>query len=79
MCTILFLYTGGIIAVMMGEQGLFAPLWVGAGIMVVANVLTHAYMIEPGDSRLELAADDKFNLDDEDDVKRPDTINKKTL
>lgn len=64
---------------LMNEQGLFAPLWVGAGIMVIANVVTHAYMIEPGDSRLEVATNDKFNLHDEDEVIRPDEIEKKTL
>jgi hypothetical protein len=71
-------YIGGIIAVMMNEQGLFAPLWVGAGIMVIANLITHYYMIEPGDSRLLDATDDKLAME-EDIVVRPETIDKMTM
>lgn len=65
----------------MGEVGLFAPLWIGAGLMVIANVLSHSYMIEPGDKRLEPSIEDKLLLqdDDEDNVKRPQTIDSKTM
>ena len=69
---------GGIIAVLMGSVGLFAPLWVGAGLMVIANVISHIYMIEPGDTRLEVEIEDKLLLE-EDAIVRPDTIDKKTM
>lgn len=78
-CFVLGNSGGGIIAVLMNEQGLFAPLWVGAGLMVIANVITHAYMIEPGDARLEQEVTDKFTVDEDDVVVRPDTIDKKTM
>lgn len=66
---------------LMNEQGLFAPLWVGAGIIVVANIITHAYMIKPGnDSQLKQGTDEKIILDDDDAIfRRPDTIDKMTL
>lgn len=71
---------GGIVAVLMAEQGLFAPLWVGAGIMVIAAVVAHIYIIEPGDERLEVGMEDKLILADDDETqKRPDDIDKKTL
>lgn len=65
----------------MGELGLFAPLWVGSGLMVVANYFVHRYMIEPGSG--ELAEDDTTEklavTEDEDIDVRPLTIDKKTL
>jgi len=71
---------GGIIAVLMSGSGLFAPLWVGAGIMVIAAITTHVYMIEPGDERLEQGIDEKLILaDDEEPIKRPLEIDKKTM
>lgn len=80
-CFVLGNSGGGIIAVLMGEVGLFAPLWLGAGLMVIANVLSHSYMIEPGDKRLEPSIEDKLILhdDDEDNIKRPETIDSKTM
>mmetsp|Transcript_1212 Transcript_1212/g.2317 ORF Transcript_1212/g.2317 Transcript_1212/m.2317 type:complete len:705 (-) Transcript_1212:1035-3149(-) len=70
---------GGIIAVLMNDSGLFAPLWVGAGIMVIAAITTHVYMIEPGDEVLEPGVDEKLILTDDEDIIRPDIIDKKTL
>ena len=70
---------GGIIAVLMTDSGLFVPLWVGAALMVIANIGTHIYMIEPGDKRLEQEVEDKLILDDADDVERPETIDQRTL
>jgi len=78
-CFVLGNSGGGIIAVLMADQGLFAPLWVGAGLMVVANIMSHVYMIEPGDARLERVSDDKFAIDDEDNIIRPDKIDQKTM
>lgn len=77
-CFVLGNSGGGIIAVLMGSVGLFAPLWVGAGLMVIANVISHIYMIEPGDTRLEVEIEDKLLLE-EDAIVRPDTIDKKTM
>ncbi|KAL7537544.1 hypothetical protein ACHAXR_007899 [Thalassiosira sp. AJA248-18] len=78
-CFVLGNSGGGIIAVLMADVGLFAPLWIGSGLMVIANVMTHKYMIESGDDRLE--SGDKLLLGDEEEekVKRPDTIPTKTL
>ena len=69
---------GGIIAVLMNDFGLFSPLWVGAVIIAISCIITHAYMIEPGDGRLDIG--DKLTVvEDEDDIQRPDTIHKKTM
>lgn len=69
---------GGIIAVLMNDFGLFSPLWVGAIIIAISCIITHAYMIEPGDGRLDIG--DKLTVvEDEDDIPRPDTIHKKTM
>ncbi len=73
---------GGIIAVLMADVGLFSPLWVGAGLMVIANILSHQYMIEPEKDNIGTPVDieDKFTLDDDDeDIKRPESIDQKTL
>jgi len=68
---------GGIIAILMNGSGLFAPLWVGAGIMGVSAVYTSWYMIEAGDVQLEtfmVKADEE-----EEEITRPDTIDSKAL
>jgi hypothetical protein len=70
---------GGIIAVLMYDSGLFAPLWVGAGLMVLGVLGVHIYMIEPGDSRLELDTEKLIIDNDEECIVRPETIHKKTL
>ena len=65
----------------MGEEGLFAPLWVGSGLMVVANYFVHRYMIEPGSGEhAEADSTEKFVATEDEDVDvRPLTIDKKTL
>ncbi|KAL9182774.1 hypothetical protein ACHAXT_004053, partial [Thalassiosira profunda] len=81
-CFVLGNSGGGIIAVLMGDVGLFAPLWVGAGLMVIANIGTHWFMIEPGDSRLRVdpVIEEKLLLEeDADTIPRPETIHKRTL
>jgi len=80
-CFVLGNSGGGIIAVLMNDSGLFAPLWVGAGLMVIAAIVTHVYMIEPGDERLEQGMDEKLLLmkDGDENVERPDVIDKKTM
>ena len=81
-CFVLGNSGGGIIAVLMAEEGLFAPLWVGAGLMVIANILSHNYMIEPTKNNVgaSVTIEDKFSLDaDDGDVKRPDAIDQKTM
>lgn len=72
---------GGIIAVLMGDVGLFTPLLVGSGIMVIANIVTHWYMIESGDEQLEPRIDEKLTLEEDggDNLKRPENIHRKTL
>lgn len=52
--------------------------------MVIANILSHTYMIEPNKDNFMAdpikTRSDKFTLSSEDeDVKRPDTIDQKTL
>mmetsp|Transcript_16021 Transcript_16021/g.36967 ORF Transcript_16021/g.36967 Transcript_16021/m.36967 type:complete len:699 (-) Transcript_16021:138-2234(-) len=80
-CFVLGNSGGGIIAVLMGELGLFAPLWVGSGLMVVANYFVHRYMIEPGSGELaEADTTEKLAVKEDEDVDvRPLTIDKKTL
>mmetsp|Transcript_50181 Transcript_50181/g.76356 ORF Transcript_50181/g.76356 Transcript_50181/m.76356 type:complete len:724 (+) Transcript_50181:93-2264(+) len=73
---------GGIIAILMNGSGLFAPLWVGAGMLAFAAIYTSWYMIEAGDVRLQQNGDDmKDGLmkhkNEEDDVARPETIDQK--
>lgn len=66
---------GGMIAILMNSAGLFAPLWVGAGMSGLASLILTWYLIEPGDSRM-VAMNEEIDLDDEEDFKRPDEINK---
>jgi len=74
---------GGIIAVLMNDFGLFAPLWIGAILMAISCVTSHIYMIEPGDGRLDEDVADKLVVDDDDDeeeiVVRPETIAKPVM
>lgn len=46
-CNVLGQSTGGIIAILMFDVGLFAPLWVGSFIMAVASVIVAIYLVEP--------------------------------
>jgi MFS family permease len=75
---------GGIIAILMNATGLFSPLWVGAGLMVVAAVGTSWYMVEAGDERLlATTLEDGDGLlvggDEEEEPIRPEVIDKKAL
>jgi hypothetical protein len=38
---------GGVVSILMEEEGLFAPLWVGTSLMVLAAILSTKYLIEP--------------------------------
>lgn len=62
------------------HRRLFFP---GALLMVIANILSHTYMIEPSKDVMVdpiKTRSDKFTLNSEDeDVKRPDTIDQKTM
>mmetsp|Transcript_12678 Transcript_12678/g.19525 ORF Transcript_12678/g.19525 Transcript_12678/m.19525 type:complete len:697 (-) Transcript_12678:108-2198(-) len=80
-CFVLGNSGGGIVAVLMADVGLFAPLWVGAGLMVIANILSHQYMIEPTKGKTKsVDIEDKFTLnEDDEDVVRPELIDQKTL
>ena len=63
------------IAILMNSAGLFAPLWIGAGLMAVATVILAKFLIEPGDERMVETKDTIELEDDEDILKRPETIN----
>ena len=81
-CFVLGNSGGGIIAVLMADVGLFSPLWIGAGLMTIANILSHAYMIEPSKGIVTTSIDieEKFILEDDDeDIIRPELIDQKTL
>ena len=67
---------GGMIAILMNGSGLFAPLWVGAGLCLVSAILIAQFLIEPGDDRI---AEDPASLKDDDDdefnnMQRPEKI-----
>jgi len=73
---------GGIIAILMNGSGLFAPLWVGAGLSVLSAILLSAWMIDPGDERLkpigkELLQDECD--EDNQELARPETIDHCTM
>ena len=70
---------GGIIAILMNGSGLFAPLWVGAGLMGVSALFTQWYMIEAGDVRLEHSETEKLFKEEEELEERPVEIDKKAL
>lgn len=69
---------GGVIAILMNGSGLFAPLWVGSGIIGLSAIYTSFYMIEPGDVRL-IPVGEASSSDEEDEVPRPETIDQKSL
>lgn len=64
---------GGIIAILMAESGLFAPLWVGAGLMALSCLGMSRYMIEPTKEKLVRGDGEE---EDENTIKRPDAIDK---
>jgi MFS family permease len=72
---------GGIIAILMQDSGLFAPLWVGAGLMFLSAISILIWLIEAGDARLQpigqnYVAEEK---DDEEDTPRPEQLDQRTM
>lgn len=74
---------GGIIAILMQTQGLFAPLLIGAALAAVAAVLNTFLLIEPRDilssrsrEQEEMGIDDDEN---EDNIKSPKELNKQAF
>jgi len=75
-CFVLGNSFGGIIAILMAETGLFAPLWVGVALEFAAFVICGIYLIEPGKLK-PLARDDNVAtsmFDDDAEVVVPETI-----
>lgn len=71
---------GGMIAILMDDQGLFAPLWVGVGIMGLASIVNFFYLIEPGQIKIDKSLiDDDSGDDDEDDENAPTEVDRKTM
>jgi MFS family permease len=72
---------GGIIAILMQDSGLFAPLWVGAGLMFLSAISISIWLIEPGDARLQPIGQNYIaeEKDDEDDTPRPELIDQRTM
>lgn len=66
---------GGVAAILMEDQGLFAPLFVGAAMDLVAFGLVWAFMIEPN----KVFFPNKRADDDDDEVAPPDRIDNRTL
>eukprot|EP00536_Pseudo-nitzschia_multiseries_P004817 jgi/Psemu1/189075/e_gw1.84.76.1 len=64
---------GGMIAILMNGSGLFSPLWVGAGLMVISSVMVVRFFIDPGDTRL--IDNEQDGLKDKDEFPRPEKIN----
>lgn len=68
------------IAILMDDQGLFAPLWVGVGIMGLASIVNFFYLIEPGQIKIDKSLiDDDSGDDDEDDENAPTEVDRKTM
>jgi MFS family permease len=71
---------GGIIAILMQDSGLFAPLWVGAGLMFLSAISISWWLIEPGDARLQPIGQNYIAEEkDEDDIPRPEQIDQRTM
>jgi hypothetical protein len=65
----------------MQDSGLFAPLWVGAGLMFLSAIVISVWLIEPGDARLQpigqnYIAEEKY---EEEDSPRPEQIDQRTM
>jgi MFS family permease len=71
---------GGIVAILMYAQGLFAPLWVGVGIMLVACCITYQFLIEPGELTIPTSLNDiDEDLNEDLNANLPDEIDKVTM
>lgn len=55
---------GGLLAVLMYPQGLFAPLWAGAGLMVFVLIFNLKFLIEPGNLKV-MSTLDQPDVDEE--------------
>mmetsp|Transcript_14728 Transcript_14728/g.17935 ORF Transcript_14728/g.17935 Transcript_14728/m.17935 type:complete len:658 (-) Transcript_14728:262-2235(-) len=75
-CWVLGQSIGGIIAILMSEQGLFAPLWVGVGIMFLACCVTAKYLVEASNLKIPKSMNES---DDDEDEDLPTEINKMTM
>jgi len=71
---------GGIFSIFLENAGLFLPLWIGFGLMIVSTIVLVIWMIEPGDSMKQNNEMTKQMVEDEEDeVQRPGRINKCVL
>jgi MFS family permease len=46
-CNMIGTAGGGVCAILMESQGLFVPLWIGVGLMILSSALNTLYLIEP--------------------------------
>lgn len=66
---------GGVIAILMENSGLFAPLWIGAALMLLSSLCVSWYLIEPGDMvQLDMGDMEKRHFDEDDEENRPETV-----
>ena len=72
---------GGVVAILMESQGLFAPLWVGVAMMVGAFFFVSWYMVEPKDLMVLMnpTMEDEVDDDDSDVLPPPQEINSKVM
>lgn len=69
---------GGIVAILFDSQGLFAPLWIAAALVLIAGVVCYFFLIEPDRSLCkECASDTGKHLEIDEDA--PDSVNQCTL
>ena len=78
MLIFLLFIKGGILAILMETQGLFAPLLVGAAIMFVAAILGFKFIIEPRNNLIapKVALNDEF---EEEQEKPPEDLDAPTM
>lgn len=69
---------GGMIAIIMADVGLFAPLWVGVGIMALASVVNFYYLIEPGQIKIDPSTVEQDD-DEEEDGEVATELDRKTM
>ena len=73
---------GGVATILMEEQGLFTPLFVGAALNVFATVFAISFIIEPSHMKDALEHQKALNDDDDEndeDANAPDEIDRKTM
>jgi len=69
--------TGGIIGILMESRGLFAPLWAGAAIMVVAFLVNMKFLVEPG--KIRVPAEIDGDEEEKDELELPTGVDTQTL